>query len=444
MSWATRRFLRKTKNRHGIDRKGVILDNSRRTTTLLLWACKMRLKFALPVTRLRHAAGALALLVGTILTALASRVTSLRSEVGMAGVDTDNVIESFQIERDGDCILLPVTVENETYQFLADTGSTFSCVDEGLLRHLSPTGQEMRLNGCSDKPLFSIRDAFVGESRLPIPGPVICHDLSAIRRVSGHDIRGILGMSFLRSHIIDIDFDAGRLRILKSASKASGLVVPMGTKFDCPTIDVQAGPANAAPFVIDTGCVGPHIACIETARFDEMLERGHLNLNGPGLLSVTFHGVESRREARIGSVKLAEFIHYGMPISDSGTNRVGLGYMSRFRVVFDFPSARAFFEAGRRYDDEAGPDISGLSLERVNGETRVYAARAGRPAARAGIVAGNCITAVDKRPIQALSMHQLHRIFSTEDRDVSVTVRRREQFLRLEVHLPPLLEPVID
>ncbi len=406
----------------------------------------MRLRFALPGMRLRRAAGAMALLIGPIIAALPARVASLRMEVGRAGVDAGNVIESFQIERDGDFILLPVTVNDEEFQFVVDTGSSICVVDAALEKHLTPTGQVARINGRSDNPLFSIRDAFVGEARLPIPGPVICRDLSEMRRVSGHEIRGFLGMSFLRSHIIEVNFDAGELRVLKSATGASGAAVPI--RFDahcCPTIDVQLDSSPAVPFLIDTGCVSQNAVYIKTAEFDTMLERGRLNLIGPGFLSMGIHGIEGHREARIGRVKVDEFEHRDLLVGDDRPNALTLEYVSRFRVLFDFPNSRAYFEPGERYHDEAVRNASGLLFERVNGETKVCAARARSPAALAGILAGDCITAVDKMPVQALSMHQLRRIFSTEDRDVYVTVRRDEQVLRLEVHLPPLLDrPVID
>jgi hypothetical protein len=368
-----------------------------------------------------------------------SRLARLDSDVESANGD-GNVIESFEIARDGDYILLPVTVGREAFLFAVDTGSTVCIVDTVLSRFLTATGELARLNGQSDNPLFSIRDSVVGESRFPIPGPVICRDLSMMRQASGYDIRGILGMSFLRSHVIEIDFAAGRFEILKSAGGASGAMIGIAFVRCCPTIAVQLDSSPAVPFLIDTGCVGENALYIETAEFDALLERGDLNLVGPGFLSVGAHGVERHRQARIGGATISDFNHRDLLVADGRPNALTLEYLSRFRMIFDFPGSRVLLEPGGNFRRHPATDVSGLTLECDGGETKVRSVRTGSPAARAGIAKGDCITGVDDTAIAGVSMHQLRRILSSEDRLVRLIVRRSGQSRSVEFQLPSLPE----
>jgi len=54
----------------------------------------------------------------------------------------------------------------------------------------------------------------VGVIEVPPTRPVGCMDLKLLREAIGEDVRGILGIDFFRPHLIEINFDAGTLRIL--------------------------------------------------------------------------------------------------------------------------------------------------------------------------------------------------------------------------------------
>jgi len=144
-------------------------------------------------------------------------------------------------------------------------------------------------------------------------------------------------------------------------------------------------------------------------------------------------------------VTLRRFNHRDLLAVDGPHNAVGLDYLSRFHVTFDFRNAQACLHCGARFDDPSQIDLSGLLLERVDGETTVHAVRDGGAAARAGMVPGDCILSIDGVPATELSMLAVRRAFSADDRILHLTVRRGRRHHAIEFQLPAQFDAnVID
>ena len=120
----------------------------------------------------------------------------------------DNVIESFEVGVNGDNLLLPVTIGGHVYQFLLDTGCSRTVFDTSLKNELIPTGNFGHRKGAVVQrlELFECRGATVGKTKLPLAERAVCLDLSEIKRFTRDDVRGVLGMDFLRTYIVQIDY----------------------------------------------------------------------------------------------------------------------------------------------------------------------------------------------------------------------------------------------
>src|SRR5579872_7424230 len=75
-------------------------------------------------------------------------------------VSRDRSVEpqEFEIARDGDLVLVPVSIDGLVFQFVVDTGSTVGVFDSKLRRYFAPTGRFIRLNGNSRHDLFEVCD----------------------------------------------------------------------------------------------------------------------------------------------------------------------------------------------------------------------------------------------------------------------------------------------
>ena len=137
--------------------------------------------------------------------------------------DPQNVVERFKVAKEGDCLLLPVKLKGKSYLFLLDTGASLNVFDSsiplgkpnGVHRVQTPSGP-VRL------PHYAAPEASVGGLSLRTDDPVFAVDYSKFRQVSGQEIYGMVGMPFLRQHVVQVDFDKGELLILKAAGSDCG------------------------------------------------------------------------------------------------------------------------------------------------------------------------------------------------------------------------------
>jgi hypothetical protein len=68
-------------------------------------------------------------------------------------------------------------------------------------------------------------------------------DLGKLREAAGLKFDGILGMDFLRNHVVRIDFDNDEVNFLRSVGPNPGVRVPVIFQGNWPCVAVFANPA---------------------------------------------------------------------------------------------------------------------------------------------------------------------------------------------------------
>ena len=102
------------------------------------------------------------------------------------------------------------------YPFVLDTGATLTCLDRSLAAELSlpqlrgQIGFGAGIGGAGRMELLRTDSVRVGPA-MAEQLPVCALDLSAARQ-SGIEFDGLLGLNFLRSFRMEVDFDRGRRR----------------------------------------------------------------------------------------------------------------------------------------------------------------------------------------------------------------------------------------
>jgi hypothetical protein len=360
--------------------------------------------------------------------------TALPCRVGAAEPD-ENVVETFDVARHGDVLLVPVELGNRQFQFVVDTGCTWCVVDSELESLLEPTADTAGINGRSGNRLYRLRDASVGKSRLPLTGKALCFDLSQFREATGYDICGIVGMSFLKSRVIHIDFDAGELAILKKTPPTAGSDFRLSySSTQMPVVFVEIEPGKPIAFTIDTGKAGSALA-LRLFGFDRLAANGRLEPIGRPGLYATFEGNVTMREGRLKCFRLGKFEHEDISVSEDRENLIGLGLLSRYVVTLDFPNDRLHLKPGKRCQERDQFGSCGIPIGRIEDKTRIKEVGDGSVGDKAGLKAGDEILRIDGRDAASLTMFEMRKILITGGRRVRLEVEgpdgRREVELRV-------------
>lgn len=352
---------------------------------------------------------------------------------------------TLRVPKWGNPLLLCVTIGAEPYRFLLDTGSARTCLDESL-RHLlgGATRTEWIYTTIDNDPievqLFKAPALALGGSRIRGVSEMHCLDFNEKGLVvDGAALNGLLGMDALNDSIAQIDFDRGELSLLTSVPDDAGEMFPMGFVRGVPSVAVQAGGAfveyrDVPRFQLDTGDLSPHSGTLSAALF-ETLGRCEQLYSFSESKRATIIAAKTTRDARLTTLFLGSFEQRSLIFAEGSQNSLSLDFLSRYRVVFDFPGKRLFLTPTSRHAERDRRNLSGLSWRVIDGNVIITRVRESSPASAAGLRAGDVILQVDRHRANRLSALDFRRIITTPSTRL-ITVRRGMEKLHMPLFLP--------
>jgi hypothetical protein len=243
-------------------------------------------------------------------------------------------------------IVVPVQVGDEVHSFLLDTGSSGTIFDPALRGSLGPLlthAQTSTPAGRVEISVYQGPSLVMGHGHIPAMS-VGLKDMAPVRRITGYNIRGILGARAFNGAALSLDFDHQSLKFLKHATPSR----------DMESVELEPGPDHVSPcllirlggqtlrFGIDLGYNGAiglskdtYAACLNSGIIRE--------LRGQDDVSVTFGGSMRHHLARFVKGELL-----GRSLSDFTTsvkgdfNLVGLDFLVNFDFIIDPEHARFF------------------------------------------------------------------------------------------------------
>jgi predicted aspartyl protease len=264
-----------------------------------------------------------------------------------------------------DRVYLPVTVQGQAMTAIFDTGATASAVDAGLLTLLQRSARGSfpvpGENGVGAAGVAS--DIDLGVGALTLHGlSVAALDIASMKAKSGEPWTAILGDEVFNEAIVDLDFPHRRVAFHAPGNyqpPAGAVRVALARDGEDRLVPVSLDGEPAALFVMDTGFNGNLRIAPSLASRQKLLE-------GKASQAVTIGAIGGEAAgsiAYVGRVSLGGVSFDGVPAlfsntwpSASYTDRVegllGLGLLSHFRVIVDWPHDQLFLIPAA--DDLAG------------------------------------------------------------------------------------------
>jgi hypothetical protein len=350
------------------------------------------------------------------------------------------VLAEFLIAKGGDPILLPVTFQREDYLFLFDTGSTHMVFDtsfrndlgqlRGTAAVVTPQNKKVTVE-CYDAP-----EALLGPLNIKECGNVLCAEIEELDLIEDERISGIIGMNFLIRYAVQIDFDGGILTFLQPLlGENPNWGEAFASNHSSPLVLQTSGNILnniKADFTIDTGCLAT--GTLDRSVFSKVVPEERAKT-----LEVrvkTLAGILDTREARIHQLSVGPFEYEGLIFEECSPNLLGLSFLSRHTVTFDFFNGIMYLEEGRQFRKKDERDMSGLRLVRYSNKTLIYAVEPDSPAYNAGIRAGDVITRVANRNALSYQLWELRALLKSKGgRTISMTVKRADEVKEVPLQL---------
>jgi aspartyl protease len=266
-------------------------------------------------------------------------VFALVVQLSMQGAARSEISSEIPFDyRDG-LIWIKVRLAGEarSLNFLLDSGSSVTAVDlETAQTHGVHLGDQRQIEGVSGHAFgYSVKDFRANLGGNALPKSVIAIDLRIISGRCHQHIDGILGVDFFRSHIVRIDFHAGKISLLKNCDMnlASCEILPMKMCNGAFCVPMQIA-GNPTQWVrLDTGCD----SALEWVTKKEQRSVSKQDSTGRSLSSKQFVTSDVQIGKQHFTVRTA--LHE-KPIFSSEAGLLGNGLLEKFCLTIDAPQRR--------------------------------------------------------------------------------------------------------
>ncbi len=263
-------------------------------------------------------------------------LASLQARAGAAGEIRVEYCDGFLWMK------VHVAGQREPFNFILDSGAAASVLDLGAAKRLGvKLGGRVSVQGVHSSTTARRIDHFEAQAAgITLPESLLAIDLSAVSKTCDRPIDGLLGADFFLGRIVQIDFAAGRLRLLdQGQSSARCMVLPMKTRNG--TFCVPVGVAGNPPqwMRVDTGCD----SALEWAASGTKSRRG--SGTSIGLTSARAGSIST--DVQLGGRTLRQ-VRTGVHEQQMFPGEAGLlgnALLARFRVTFDAPGGRLLLES---------------------------------------------------------------------------------------------------
>lgn len=356
-------------------------------------------------------------------------LSTIVRDVAAAGPRAGQVIAEFEIAPDGDFIRLPVVIDQHEYRFLFSTGMTTTTIDDELRSKLDLKKIAVEIRGKRSSQMrerFGGLYATLGGIPLEFPAGVETGDYAALAEKLDLECRGEIGMDVLRGYVIQIDFDEGVLRFLASLPPAPGEAIrmtPLDGEGGAPTIPALIGGMPAQKFVISSAFAGNSLG-IRSELLAQLVEKEKVKMLDKEK-AVTRSGSLVFQTGRLDAFQIGKFRHEGLLVNSAEQNGIGVSFLSRYIVTFDFPHSKLYLKKAAHFDDaDARLNLWEVGVERDDSQLAIREVHGYSQAARMGLRAGDVVETLNGIDVRRLSNWQVRRLFGREGRPLAASIRR--------------------
>jgi hypothetical protein len=237
-----------------------------------------------------------------------------------------------------------VAGKSEPLNFLLDSGAGVSAIDLPTACCLRlKLGERQAVQGVSGQAFgYRVHDLQAVSGGIDLSTSALAIDLRTISECCQQRIDGILGADFFRNRVVQIDFTAGRVRLLENCdvNLANCEVLPIKMCNDAVCVPVRVAGNPAQWMRLDTGCDSA-LEWVVGEPGTRPHEKASIGLSHSSRPCI-------RATVQIGSQHIAvrAGIHEKQLFAGEG-GLLGNGLLTKFRLTIDEPRNRVIFEETR-------------------------------------------------------------------------------------------------
>ena len=357
-------------------------------------------------------------------------------------------------ESVGNRIYLKATVKGRPITAILDTGAGVSVVDLALAKEVGSEGsREIDVAGAGATVQKGL---LLNGFEIGIDGTSLKHTipvavtLAGLASLEGRPLEAVLGFELLRNYVVQVDYEASRVRFYKPETFVAPSVPSVEMKISGGhphvdgTINIKDLGELPVRMMLDTGATTSFSFTGKFVSAHKLLDRYSATQSvqiGAGV-GGKMMGKRIRIDgASLGPVALKSPVASitetgGGVLGDNAPFDVLVGgeTLRRFTVTFDYPGKKIYFQPNSIYSSPFVGDRTGLFLKAEGKDYRefvVFATAAGGPGAEAGIREGDQILEVNGKPAVSFTLESLRRFLRESTMTLNLKVKRGSEVVNV-------------
>ena len=229
-------------------------------------------------------------------------------------------------------------------------------------------------------------------------------------------------MDFLKSKVLKIDFASGHASFVGGPSHPNAKSERL-TYLDtgAPSIRLQIADNGFHSVMIDTGFNGS--LALEPGLFGSLMKSRQIELRDGGRAINLNDGRSVKlRRGILSSVTIGRFQICNVNVTEAPSNTMGLAFLERFVVEFDFPKRRIFLDRNNLTYLPELRTLCGFSVTRINRQTVVdYVDDSSEEAV---VRKGDVILKVNNTSVSELSLSKIRMLCAAPDSKLTMALQR--------------------
>ena len=367
-------------------------------------------------------------------------------------------ITSIPFQLFGDHIIIQVSIDDsEPLDFIFDTGSGFTVLDEDVASQLGLAGKKIEMNEASytwqliKHNTIAIND-FLMEKNIK----VYSTDFDHLEISLGMDLDGIVGYDLLRHHSVNVNFDDMKIHIydLGMAPK-SGDAIPFEFDTSIPVIKGNVVLNNEEPhdgtfyFITGAGATldfnTPYAAQYDvinkTGKHYSYLVKGLSKIETPHyeghVISFSF-GKQTIEDLPIGISTAKE----GIQASKNVSGIVGSQIIRMYNFTIDYGAKMIYLVKDHTFEPVFNVNCSGLDVQLAEDKKTVLIHEVFEegPAAEAGIKINDELVRINGKAMSEVNLQEVKKLLKMEGEKVDLVVSQNGDEKNFTLQLRSLID----
>lgn len=349
-------------------------------------------------------------------------------------------ITSIPFELFGDHIIIQVSVDDsEPLDFIFDTGSGYTVIDDDVAETLNLAGKEIEMNQASSAwHLIKHNTIAINHFLMEKNTKVYSTDLDHLEISLGMDLDGIIGYDLLRHHSIYVNFDTKTMNIYDhSNSPKRGDAIPFTLHVSIPVIEGSVVLNNDEPhdgtFFVMTGAgTTLDFNSPYAEQWDVIHKTGkHYSYLVKGLGDYETPHYEGHVKSFKFGNQTIEDLPIGISAAETGIQAdkkvagiIGSQILRMYNFTLDYGTKMLYLEKDVTYDANFKVNCSGIDVQmsKDKGKVLIHQVFEDSPASEAGIKVDSELVRINGKSMLEVNLAEVKKMLKMEGQTVDLVI----------------------